>query len=202
MQINIDKKTGSLVGVVLVLLGLIAGILIRGDQSGMSSDHMGHDMGDTQSSDLASADVMFLQMMIPHHQQAIEMSGIAVTRSQNPELLALAKDIAAAQSAEIITMKKWLTDAGASQEMGQMGQMDHDMSGMLSAEDLVKLESASGKEFDQLWLQGMTGHHDGAIDMVDMIKNAKNAEVKAFGLRIIADQSAQIEQMKKMLAQL
>jgi uncharacterized protein (DUF305 family) len=122
-----------------------------------------------------------------------------VTRSQNPELLALAKDIAAAQSAEIITMKKWLTDAGASQEMGHMG---HDMSGMLSAEDLVKLESASGKEFDQLWLQGMTGHHDGAIDMVTMIKNAKNADVKAFGVKVIADQSAQIVQMKKMLAQL
>ena len=199
MQINVDKKTGSFIAVIIALMAIVGVLLIQNNDSSMSGGHMGHDMSNSKDSDLASADIMFLQMMIPHHQQAIDMSELAATNSQNPELLALAKEIAAAQGSEIVMMKNWLAKAGASEEMGHMG---HDMGGMLSDEDLKKLQSSTGKEFDQLWLQGMTGHHDGAIDMVDMIKNAKNAEVKAFGLRVIADQSAQIEQMKKMLAQL
>ena len=199
MPIKVNKKAGSLAAVIIAVLAVTVGLLVQNNDSSMSSGHTGHDMNNSKESDLASADIMFLQMMIPHHQQAIDMSELAATNSQNPELLALAKEITAAQGSEIVMMKNWLAQAGASEEMGHMG---HDMSGMLSDEDLKKLQSSIGKEFDELWLQGMTGHHDGAIDMVDMIKNAKNTEVRAFGLRIIADQSAQIVLMKKLLAQL
>lgn len=199
MHINVKKGTGLLIAIVIALLAIVGALIIKNNDSIISGGHMGHDMSNAQDSDLSSADIMFLQMMIPHHQQAIEMSEIAATNSQNSQLLALAKEIAADQGSEIVMMKNWLANAGASEEGDHMG---HDMSGMLSDADLVKLKSSTGKEFDKLWLQGMTGHHDGAIDMVTMIKSAKNAEVKAFGLRIIADQSAQIEQMKKLLAQL
>jgi uncharacterized protein (DUF305 family) len=135
-------------------------------------------------------------MMIPHHQQAIDISNLAMKSSQDPELLALAKIIARDQAAEIKQMKAWLKDAGASEDMGH--SMDG-MGGMLSADELSALQAATGKEFDILWLTGMTDHHDGAIHMTQMIEDAQNAEIKAFGEKVIADQSAQIEQMKEML---
>ena len=199
MQIHVDKKTGSLIAVIIALLAIVGALAIQNNNSSMSGGHTGHDMRNSTDSKLASADIMFLQMMIPHHQQAIDMSEIAATNSQNPELLGFAKNIATAQGAEIVMMKNWLAKAGASPDMGQM---DHGMSGMLSDDDLKELQSSNGKEFEQLWLKGMSGHHEGAIDMVDMIKNTENAEIKAFGLKIIADQSAQIEQIKRMLSQL
>ena len=64
------------------------------------------------------------------------------------------------------------------------------------------LSAATGKEFDVLWLKGMTEHHDGAIHMTQMIEDAQNAEIKAFGSKVIKDQSEQIDQMKKILARL
>jgi uncharacterized protein (DUF305 family) len=142
---------------------------------------------------------MFLQMMIPHHQQAIDISNLAMKSSTNRELIDLAKIIARDQAAEIIQMKAWLTDAGATEDMGH--SMDG-MGGMLTDEELTALNAATGSTFDRLWLEGMTDHHDGAIHMVQMIEDAENAEVKSFGTKVIADQSAQIAQMKKMLASL
>ena len=142
---------------------------------------------------------MFLQMMIPHHQQAIDISNLALKSSQDPELIELAKIIARDQAAEIKQMKAWLTDAGASEDMGH--SMDG-MGGMLNDDELAALSAATGKEFDVLWLKGMTEHHDGAIHMTQMIEDAQNADIKVFGTKVIKDQSEQIDQMKKMLARL
>ena len=96
-------------------------------------------------------------------------------------------------------MKAWLKDAGASEDMGHAM---HDMGGMLNDDELAALSAATGKEFDILWLKGMTEHHDGAIHMTQMIEDARNAEIKAFGTKVIKDQSKQIDQMKKMLARI
>jgi uncharacterized protein (DUF305 family) len=92
-----------------------------------------------------------------------------------------------------------LKDAGASEDMGH--SMDG-MGGMLNEDDLAALSDATGKEFDTLWLKGMTEHHDGAIHMTQMIEDAQNEDIKAFGTKVIKDQSEQIAQMKKMLARL
>jgi uncharacterized protein (DUF305 family) len=140
---------------------------------------------------------MFLQMMIPHHQQAVDISDLALTKSLDAELLALAKKIRDEQAAEIITMKAWLKDADADLEMDH--SMGHDMGGMLSDLDLAALKSATGKNFDVLWLKGMTGHHDGALHMTMMIEDATNPEIKSFGQAIVSSQSAQITQMAAML---
>lgn len=142
---------------------------------------------------------MFLQMMIPHHQQAIDISNLALTKTSDPELKELATIIARDQAAEIMQMKAWLKEAGASEDMGH--SMDG-MGGILSDSELAALKAASGNAFDRLWLTGMTGHHDGAIHMTQMIEDAQNADIKAFGLKVIADQSAQIEQMKVMLGRI
>ena len=183
-----------------VIAGLVALIMVialagcsKDDSMGM--DHEGH--SSMASGDLSSDDIMFLQMMIPHHQQAIDISDLALTKSSDSELLALAKDIRDGQGAEIVKMKAWLDGANAGMDPGH--SMGHDMGGMLGDSELAALKAATGKSFDLLWLKGMTGHHDGAIDMAAMIENAENAEIKSFGQAIVTTQSAQNKQMAAMI---
>ena len=203
MQINIDRKTGVLVGVIVLLAAAVVSLSVnRSDTTnvmGSGSGHMGHGSSSSSNANYTGADIMFLQMMIPHHQQAIDISNLAMKSSQDPELIELAKIIARDQAAEIKQMKAWLTDAGASEDMGHA--MDG-MGGMLNDDELAALSAATGKEFDVLWLKGMTEHHDGAIHMTQMIEDAQNADIKAFGTKVIKDQSEQIDQMKKMLVRL
>ena len=203
MQINIDRKTGVLVGVIVLLAAAVVSLSVnRSDTTnvmGSGSGHMGHGSSSSSNANYTGADIMFLQMMIPHHQQAIDISNLALKSSQDPELIELAKIIARDQAAEIKQMKAWLTDAGASEDMGH--SMDG-MGGMLNDDELAALSAATGKEFDVLWLKGMTEHHDGAIHMTQMIEDAQNADIKVFGTKVIKDQSEQIDQMKKLLARL
>jgi len=140
--------------------------------------------------------VMFLQMMIPHHQQAIDISNIALKTSKDSELLALANTIIKAQTAEIVQMQAWLKDANLHPGMGH--SMDG-MGGMLDDTELSALSAATGNTFDSLWLKGMIGHHDGAIHMTTMIRDASNPDIKSFGEKVVKDQSAQIVQMNAML---
>ena len=204
MQITIDKKTGVFLAIIALLLATIASLAInRGDRDDHNgSQSMGHHSDDSHgkaSDNYTGADIMFLQMMIPHHQQAVDISDLAISKSKDAELLALAKKIRADQAAEIVQMKAWLKDAGASEDMGH--SMDG-MGGMLNDAELSALKIESGSKFDILWLKGMTGHHDGAIHMTQMIEDAQNADIKVFGTKVIKDQSEQIDQMKKMLARL
>ncbi|MEN9906834.1 MAG: hypothetical protein RL475_1032 [Actinomycetota bacterium] len=202
MQITIDKKTGVFLAIITLLLAALVSLGInRGDRDGfMGMGHHGsNNQHNSRSSDYTGADIMFLQMMIPHHQQAIDISNLAMKTSKDAELLALAKIIARDQAAEITKMKAWLADAGAGMDMGH--SMDG-MGGMLSGAELSALNAEMGTKFDILWLKGMTGHHDGAIHMTTMIRDASNPEIKTFGEKVIADQSAQIEQMREMIKRL
>ena len=197
MQITIDKKTGVLLAIIALLGATVVSFAING-----KTDHMGgmggHESHNSSNSNYTGADIM-LQMMIPHHQQAIDISNLAMKTSKDAELLALAKIIARDQASEITKMKAWLADAGAGMDMGH--SMDG-MGGMLSGAELSALNVETGTKFDILWLKGMTGHHDGAIHMTTMIRDASNPEIKAFGEKVIADQSAQIEQMREMIKRL
>ena len=183
-----------------VIAGLVALIMVMAlagcsKDASKGMDHEGH--SSMASGDLTGDDIMFLQMMIPHHQQAIDISDLALTKSSDSELLALAKDIRDGQGAEIVKMKAWLDGANAGMDPGH--SMGHDMGGMLGDSELAALKAATGKSFDLLWLKGMTGHHDGAIDMAAMIENAENAEIKSFGQAIVTAQSAQNKQMAAMI---
>ena len=197
MRINTTNNSAffkrAIAGIAVVIMAMaLAGCSKDGS---MGMDHEGH--SSMASGDLSGDDIMFLQMMIPHHQQAIEMSELALTKSSDSELLALAKDIRDGQGAEIVKMKAWLDGANAGMDPGH--SMGHDMGGMLSGSELAALKAATGKSFDLLWLKGMTGHHDGAIDMAAMIEDAENAEIKSFGQAIVSAQSAQNEQMAAMI---
>ena len=200
MQINIDKKTGILLLIIAALLISIILIAPGGkresnsddDQMGMMSGHNHH-----SNSKLVGSDAMFLQMMIPHHEQAVVMSEIALSTSKNSEVLMLAKQIKDAQAPEIIKMQSWLSDAGLSQDPGH--SMGDGMGGMLSESEISTLKGSTGNTFDKLFLAGMIAHHEGAIHMVTMIENSPNSEINKLGQDIVKSQTAEIELMKKIL---
>jgi uncharacterized protein (DUF305 family) len=204
MQINIDKKTGILTGIIAVLIGVI--IFIMGSQNsssglfGMEHSSMA-EANNSSDSSLLGSDVMFLEMMISHHQQAVDISVLAISGSKDSELVALAKKIRDGQAAEIIQMKDWLAGAGNSSMMshGMNHSMGDGMGGMLTESELDTLSTLSGPKFDIYWLKGMIAHHEGALHMVTMIRDSNRLEIQNFGEEIISVQTAEIEQMKKML---
>ncbi|MED7931545.1 DUF305 domain-containing protein [Nonomuraea sp. LP-02] len=146
------------------------------------------------------ADVMFAQMMIPHHEQAVEMADLAPARAADPEIKELATKIKAAQDPEIQTMKGWLAGWGKPAPEGGMG---HDMPGIMSEEDMTKLKAAKGKEFDKLFAQQMIAHHDGAIEMARTEQaNGSNPQAKELARTVETTQQAEVEQLRKILDRL
>ena len=143
------------------------------------------------------ADVMFAQMMIPHHEQAIEMSDMALdpTTQASKEIIDLATQIKAAQDPEIKQMKDLLT--AWSQPL--TAEMDHGskMDGMLSMDDMEKLGALKGPDFDYLWAQSMIAHHEGAIDMAEVVlADGSNAEALALANAIVSAQATEIDLLK------
>ncbi len=200
MQINIDKKTGillSIIGALLISIVLVASAGMG--NSGSEKDDMGMmgGHGHNSNSQMVGSDAMFLQMMIPHHEQAVVMSDLALSISKDADVLKLAKQIKEAQAPEIIKMQGWLTDAGLSEDPGH--SMGDGMGGMLSDSELSALKVSTGKAFDKLFLAGMIAHHEGAIQMVMMIENSPNSEIKNLGQAIVKSQSAEIDLMKELL---
>ena len=150
----------------------------------------------TQSnSEYSSDDIAFAEMMIPHHEQAIEMSEIAFLNTSNPDVLQLAQEIKVAQSPEIDLMMSW-TGVKASTHAGHM------MDGTLSQNELSDLREAKGKEFDRLFLEGMIKHHEGAIEMAQDVAASKNKEVADLSASIINAQELEIAKMKELLLKL
>lgn len=198
----------------LISATVAAGVLVAACSSG--GDHSS--MTDTSkvtipaSANFNSTDVGFAQGMIPHHAQAVEMADLALEKSTNADVLALAKQIKAAQNPEIQTMTGWLqswgqkvpsTDSmsGGGHDMTDMGGMM--MDGMMTEADMKKLESSSGTAFDRLWIELMIQHHEGAVRMSeDEVKDGKNADVKALAQSIITSQQAEINSMNSLLSKL
>ncbi len=201
MKINFGKKDG----IYLVVIGLIILIALRVINSDSGSHMMGdsnaNGMNNSQSaSDLEMNEYMFAEMMIPHHQQAVDMSDLALKKSSNPRILDLAQRIKSAQSSEIIQMQSWLGGKEANSMMTD--HSGHSMGGMLTEEEFSKLESSFGVTFDSLFLEGMIAHHEGALDMARMIKDTTTQEVNSFGLNVVEVQSEEIREMREILESL
>ncbi len=144
-------------------------------------------------------DIMFAQMMIPHHQQALELSALVPQRSADPAVIKLASTISAEQQPEINAMKalllQWDVDLNAAGDHGGMA-----MQGMVDGATMAKLNSLTGPEFDTLWLQSMIGHHQGAIEMAKTeIANGTSADMTALAKGMVTAQQAEIDQMKQIL---
>lgn len=148
-------------------------------------------------------DVMFAQMMIPHHEQAIEMSDMALdpTVGASSAIVALATQIKNAQDPEIAQMTSFLTAWGKPLTADE-GEMDHSsmMSGMLSTEDMEKLGALTGTAFDTAWVNGMIAHHEGAIDMAqDVLADGINSEVRTLAQGIVDGQTVEIATLRTLL---
>lgn len=192
-KININTY---LLIVIAILLAFLVGYSINDKPR---NDRMGDMMNNSLESKYEKNEIMFAAMMIPHHEQAVEMSNLALTNTTNPQILDLAKRIKAGQEPEIIQMNTWL-DGGYS----MMGHSAHDMGmgGMLSDEELAQLATLKDKAFDQMFLTSMITHHEGALEMTQMIKNSPNVEVKNLADNIIKVQTKEIAEMKELLKNL
>ena len=205
IETRTTMKKLALTAVALAAAALLFGACGSHDMGSMDMGSM--DMGsmDTgnsipESADFNDADVMFAQMMIPHHQQAIAMSDIALDPNSQASaaIIALATQIKGAQDPEISQMKNLLTDWGKSMEMGSMAHSSM-MSGMLSLEEMDTLGQLKGAEFDKAWAKGMIAHHEGAIAMAnEVLANGKNSEILALANAVVSGQSAEIKTLKPL----
>ena len=153
------------------------------------------------SADFNDEDVHFLQMTIPHHEQALEMSDIALdpTIGASDVVKGLATQIKGAQDPEITQMNKWLTDLGKT-EMDSSMDMSGKMDGMLTADQLMNLGTLQGAEFDSAWIKAMIGHHEGAIEMATVvIAKGSNSQVRILAEAIIIGQQKEIGTLKALL---
>jgi len=188
------KNAKRILGALLLAVAL--------ESCGGSSSSNPSDTSVVVSADFNDDDVMFAQMMIPHHEQAIEMSDIAL----DPTVMAgdvvknLALKIKAAQDPEIQQMTGFLSLWNKSLTMDE--SMDHSdmMSGMLSAEELSRLSTLRGADFDRAWLKGMIAHHEGAVEMAEaVLKDGVNTAVRELADAIIKGQEAEIAEMRNLI---
>ena len=157
------------------------------------------------SAEFNDADVMFVQMMMPHHEQAVAMSDMLLKKNGvNPEVTALAEQIKAAQQPEIDTMKSFLTAWGREPMGDGMGGMDHGGDdGMATDAEMKKFEAADGAAGQKMYLEMMTAHHQGAISMAqDEIRDGKNPEAVQMAKDIVATQEQEVTEIKGLLAKL
>ena len=196
--------------------GLMAGAIVL---AGCSNDGEGSSTGSSSESSAAAdtsandstvhndADVTFVQGMLPHHEGALAMAQLADGRASDPRVIDLADSIEAAQGPEIETMTGWLEEWGEPLPEEDMGGMDHGSGGMdmegMSEEDMTALDSASGAEFDRMFLEMMIPHHQGAVDMAETeIADGSNPDAVVMAREIVESQTAEIEEMQTLLTEL
>lgn len=202
---NKHTLTKAAIGLTLGSTLVLAGCADAGDDADME----GHDMGNGSPSqdtgaDAAGAndaDVMFAQMMIPHHEQALVMSRIVLDKDGvDPGVVDLATRIESAQEPEIATMEGFLDEWGAEPTGDHSG---HEMDGMLSEAEIQALEAADAATVSRLFLEGMIAHHEGAVDMAKAeLADGENPEALALAQEIIDAQEQEIQEMQALLAAL
>jgi uncharacterized protein (DUF305 family) len=188
------------------LAAVAAAVFLSSCSSPASDGHSGHEHADEpvitgQPAGYNADDVAFATNMIPHHQQAVELSGLVPDRSTNAEVVALAQQISAEQQPEINVMKVFLVQWNENPDTNS-GHAGHGntMQGMVDAATMTRLESLNGAEFDKLWLESMISHHQGAIEMAKAeIANGDNVDAKTLATNVVTTQEAEIGQMKQML---
>jgi uncharacterized protein (DUF305 family) len=168
-----------------------------------AEDHSAHASSTATTSEQVAAhnahDIMFAQMMIPHHQQAVDLAALVPDRSTNPAVVKLAATISGEQQPEITAMKallvQWDVEPNAASDHSDMP-----VAGMVDDATMAKLQSLKGAEFDALWLQSMISHHQGAIEMAGgEVAGGQNVDMITMAKNIVTAQQAEIDQMKQML---
>jgi uncharacterized protein (DUF305 family) len=154
------------------------------------------------------ADVRFMQGMIGHHAQALEMTALLTSRSSRPEMRMLAMRIDVSQADEIAMMQSWLRVRGQTQPdpHAHHAQGAALMPGMLTQEEMARLGEVNGRDFDRLFLESMIRHHEGALLMVEQLfaqpGAGQDSEIFSFASDVDADQRMEIQRMGTMLKEL
>ena len=188
------------------LAALTAALFLSSCSTSASDSHADHPQTDQpvitgQPAGYNADDVAFATNMIPHHQQAVDLSAMVPDRCTNAGLVALADQISAAQQPEINVMNVFLVQWNENPDTNS-GHAGHGSTtqGMVDAATMTKLESLSSEEFDELWLASMISHHQGAIEMAKAeVANGDNVDAKTVANNIVTTQEAEIGQMKQML---
>jgi uncharacterized protein (DUF305 family) len=192
----------------------LAMVVLSGAGSALSATQPEH--AQSWQPEYTQADVRFMQGMIVHHRQAVEMTALVPERSARPEIRLLARRIDIGQADEMALMRRWLEDrdepvegaAGDHAHGGHHGHATHGaehdrMPGMLSPEEMERLAAAAGDEFDRLFLESMIRHHEGALEMVAELFATDGAgqepEIFQFATHVDSDQSIEIARMRTML---
>ncbi|MFF9148583.1 DUF305 domain-containing protein [Streptomyces sp. NPDC014861] len=182
-----------------------------GDEGGSMSG-MDHDGGTASASATGApsaapsaagsfndADVMFAQMMIPHHEQALEMAKLADGRAEDAGVKRIVAAVEQAQDPEIRKMRAWLKGWGRPESAGA----GHSMAGMMSEQDMKKLADAKGKDFDRAFAELMIAHHEGAVTMArDEQRDGRNAEARDLAGEVVRAQTSEITELRKILDRL
>jgi uncharacterized protein (DUF305 family) len=195
------RLTAGLVAGVVVLAGCSNGSDDSTAAGGSAASSAAGSASASASAEFNDADVAFVQGMLPHHEGALEMAQLAEGRAQDPRVLDLASRIEAAQEPEIETMTGWL-QAWGQPESDDMGGMDHGGMGGMDM-DMSGLEAASGPEFDRMFLDMMSEHHQQAVEMAETeISDGENTDAIALAEEISTSQAAEIDEMQTVLSEL
>ena len=166
---------------------------------------------------VTTADIRFMQEMLGHHRQAVEMTALVRARTRTARVLALAERIAVSQTDELAMMRQWLVANGVAPDTGALHHMKaHEthrepgmgamalMPGMLSPIAMRALRAARGARFDQIFLDGMIRHHLGALTMVEALLAtpgaAQESSINRFVTDVDTDQRAEIARMRRMVS--
>lgn len=179
-----------------ISVSLLAGCsYIEGDVKVSESGSVGFDYSSVADAQIRGVDVVFVDMMIPHHEQALVLADLAFKYSEDSEVLRLAEEIRSAQDVEVNVMRSWY----ANSDIIPRSQDHSEMAGMLSDDQMEALANLRGKEFDIAWLEGMIEHHEGAIAMADMVKFSKTPAVIEFAEHLVILQQREIDEMTLLL---
>jgi uncharacterized protein (DUF305 family) len=218
-----SKRKSALV---LSAVALVSGLALAGCSTSASSGSSGSSSSNSSSSGMAGmdhgsmpmtpvsaapssggfndADVMFAQMMIPHHRQAVEMSDIVLAKTGvDSRVTALAQKIKAAQQPEIDELTSWLSAWGKPAPSSSSHSMEGMGDGMMSSDDMAKLKAVDGSAASKLFLSQMIDHHEGAVEMAKTeASSGSDAKAVAMAKSIVETQTAEIAEMKALLASL
>ena len=174
-----------------ILLSALAVVLVSAAIFGLeASNSPNREKGESQFN---RADIMFLRMMIPHHEQAIEMAEMAPERTDNRKVLALAENISAVQRQENQQMAEWLTEVGI-----RSPERIRRMAGMATTQEIAELNQSKDQQFDKQFAELMIDHHNGGIHMANVaVQNGKSEKVRELAQGMIETQQKEISQMKE-----
>jgi uncharacterized protein (DUF305 family) len=167
-----------------------------------SNEHATHSGQDTQSTEHNEADVAFAQNMIPHHQQAVDMSAMVPSHTANPDVIVIANHIGSDQQSEIDVLKELLARWGEPTGPDHAGHDGHGamgIDGMVDAATMDRLQYLRGSEFDVLWLRSMVKHHQGAVTMArHEVAHGQNPDAVKMAKIIVDWQQLEIGRMNTL----